>query len=174
MTTDEVVERDWRLWWEGKVETRARSQGGPGAEPADIDPEFKRKKALQKHRDLSKHESSLLTQIRTGKVGLRAFLFQRRVPEVNTPLCRCSITGETPAHIVLYCPELQQEREALRGALLPHPLQTTCDFTAATADPACAGTVVRWLLATGCLPEYRRACRYAAIQDQEEGEERGL
>ena len=77
-------------------------------------------------------------------------------------------------YIVLYCPELQQEREALQRALLPHPLRTTRDFTAATADPACTGTVVRWLLATGRLPEYRRACRYAAIQDQEEGEERGL
>jgi Reverse transcriptase (RNA-dependent DNA polymerase)/Endonuclease-reverse transcriptase len=174
LTTNEAVERDWRLWWEGKVEARARSQGGPGVEPADMDPEFKGRRALQKHRGLKKHESSLLTQIRTGKVGLRAFLFQRRVPEVNTPLCRCGTTGETPAHIVLYCPELQQERETLQGALLPYPLRTTRDFTAATADPACAGTVVRWLLATGRLPEYRRACRYAAIQDQEEGEERGL
>ncbi|KIN08331.1 hypothetical protein OIDMADRAFT_110272, partial [Oidiodendron maius Zn] len=58
---------------------------------------------------------------RIGKIELRAFLFQRRVPEVNTPLCCCSITGETPAHIVLYCPELQQEREELQRALLPHP-----------------------------------------------------
>lgn len=175
LTTDEAVERDWRLWWEGKVEIQARSQGGPSVEPADTDPEFKGKKALQKHQGLKKHESSLLIQIRTGKIGLRAFLFQRRVPEVNTPLCRCSITGETPAHIVLYCPELQQEREELQRALLPHPLRTTRDFTAATADPACAGTVVRWLLATGRLPEFRRACRYAAIQDQEEEEEeRGL
>ena len=93
---------------------------------------------------------------------------------MNILLYRCSITGETPAYIVLYYLELQQEREELQRALLLYPLRTTRDFIAATADPACAGTVVRWLLATGCLPEYRRACRYAAIQDQEEGEERGL
>ena len=119
-----------------------------------MDPEFKGKKALQKHRDLKKHKSSLLTQIRTGKVGLQAFLFQQRVPEVNTPLCRCSITGETPAYIVLFCPELQQEREELQKALLPHPLQTTRDFAAVTANPAYTRVVVRWLLATDRLPEY--------------------
>jgi hypothetical protein len=39
-----------------------------------------------KHAELKKHESSFLTQVRTGKVGLRAFLFQRKVPDVRTPL----------------------------------------------------------------------------------------
>ena len=72
---DKAVERDWRLWWEGKVEAQARSQGGPDIEPADIDPEFKGKRALRKHQNLKKLESSLLIQIRTGKVRLRAFLF---------------------------------------------------------------------------------------------------
>ena len=89
------------------------------------------------------------------------------------PLYRCSTIGETLAHVVLYCLDLQQKREKLQRALLPHPLQTTCNFMAATTDPAYIGTVVRWLLATGCLPKYRRACRYTAVEDQEEGEEAG-
>jgi hypothetical protein len=172
LATHEAVERDWRRWWEDKAEVGVRSMGGTCAEPADLHPKFKDHQALQKHQGLRKHESSLLTQIRTGKVGLRAFLFQRKVPDVNTPLCRCGTSGETPAHVILFCPELQQEREELQRAL-PQALRTTRDLAAATANPACAGTVVRWLLATNRLPEYRRACRYAVIQDLEGDEERG-
>ena len=74
---------------------------------------------------------------------------------MNTPLCRCSTGEETPAHLVIYCPELEDEREELR-ALLPQALRTTRDFAAATTDPSSAKLVVKWLLATGRLPEYRR------------------
>ena len=33
--------------------------------------------------------SSMLTQIRTGKIGLPAYLFNRQVPGINDPLCEC-------------------------------------------------------------------------------------
>ena len=62
--------------------------------------------ALKKHHGLLKHESSLLTQIRTGKVGLRAFLFERKVLEVATPRCIYSDTLETAMHLVLDCQDL--------------------------------------------------------------------
>jgi hypothetical protein len=75
-----------------------------------------------KHADLNMHESSLLTQIRTGKVGLQGFLFQRKVPEVITPLCQCGGAAETPAHIALFYTELEKEHQGLREPLAPnHP-----------------------------------------------------
>ena len=77
------------------------------AEPAEADPVFKANLAIKKHKGLKKHESSLLTQIRTGKVGLRAFLFKRHVPDVNT-LCRCGQGEETPAHLAVFCQELSK------------------------------------------------------------------
>ena len=43
-------------------------------------------KALARYQGLRKHESSLLIQVRTGKVGLRAFLFEKKVPGIATPL----------------------------------------------------------------------------------------
>ena len=67
-------------------------------------------KALARHQGLRKHESSLLTQVRTGKVGLRAFLFEKKVPGIATPLCRCGEAPETAAYLVLNCPELEVER----------------------------------------------------------------
>jgi hypothetical protein len=78
--------------------------------------------ALKKHRDLLKHESSLLTQIRTGKVGLRAFLFEHKVPEVATPRCPCGDAPETAAHLVLDCRDLAIQREDLRQRLSPRIL----------------------------------------------------
>lgn len=42
-------------------------------------------KTLKRHEGLTKAESSLLIQIRTGDIGLRDFLFKRRVSEVLTP-----------------------------------------------------------------------------------------
>jgi hypothetical protein len=68
---------------------------------------------LKKHYDLLKHESSLLTQICTGKVGLRAFLFEHKVPEVATPWYPYSDAPETAAHLVLDCCDLTQQREDL-------------------------------------------------------------
>lgn len=90
-------------------------------------------------------------------------------------MCRCGITGETPAQVALFCPELWHERRQLRQTLLPQTLHPTRDLAAATTDPASEEAVVRWLLATNHLPEYRHTCRYAAIQDQKErGQEYAL
>jgi hypothetical protein len=118
--------------------------------------------ALKKHRDLCKHESSLLTQIRTGKVGLRAFLFERKVPEVATPRCPCGDAPETAAHLVLDCRELNQQREDLRRLLHTKAMRTYRDFATATAKRQRAYTLVRWLLSTGRFPEFRLAKRYRA------------
>ena len=75
--------------------------------------------ALKKHRDLLKHESSLLTQIRTGKVGLRAFLFEHKVPEVATPWCPCGEAPETAAHLVLDCRDLTAAERGPPTAHIP-------------------------------------------------------
>ena len=167
-TPDEAVERDWKRRWERTSAARRAQEGRNTREPAETDPVFRGKQALKRHMGLKKHESSLLTQIRTGKVGLRAFLFQRRVPNVATPLCRCGNGEETPAHIAVFCPELEEERRELRAILAPQALLTTRDFAGATGDPARASAMVKWLLATGRFPEYRLARRYAEIQDRED------
>jgi hypothetical protein len=118
--------------------------------------------ALKKHHGLLKHESCLLTQIRTGKVGLRSFLFERKVPEVATPWCICGEAPETAAHLVLDCRDLAEQRQELRRTLAPRAMRTYRDFTAATSKKKSAHKLVRWLLATGRFPEFRIAERYRA------------
>src|SRR5437773_3493838 len=69
-------------------------------QPADLDPDSTAG-AFNRHLVMWNHESSVLTQLRTGKVGLKGFLFQRRVPEIATPHYHCGSGEETPAHLAL-------------------------------------------------------------------------
>ena len=64
---------------------------------------------LRLHAGLPKPHSSLLTQIRTGKIGLAAFLHQCRVPGFESPACPCGWQWETAKHIILDCPRFAQE-----------------------------------------------------------------
>lgn len=55
------------------------------------------KQVLRLHKGLHKEaESSLIVQLRTGKCGLRRFLFSRQVPDVTTPQCSGGSGDETP------------------------------------------------------------------------------
>lgn len=114
-----------------------------------------------------KHEASLLIQIHTEKIGLRAFLFTRRVPDIPTPRCRCGAAWETAEHIILHCDELREERETLRRALTPLPLRTCRDLATVSDTPGAARELVRWLLRTDKFPMFGLAKRIG----EEEGEE---
>ena len=160
-TPEEILWEHWkRRWTRNTGELHSRQDATPAAQPLfSYD-------ALKKHQHLHKHESSLLTQIRTGKVGLRAFLFERKVPEVATPRCPCGEAPETAAHLVLDCQQLDHQRNYLRQLLHPAPLHTYRDFAAATAKGKSACKLVRWLLSTGRFPEFRLAERYRAEEAQ--------
>ena len=59
---------------------------------------------MKRHEGLTKAKSSLLTQARTGDIGLRDFLFKVKVPGVATPYCECGEGRETVEHLVVWCP----------------------------------------------------------------------
>jgi hypothetical protein len=47
-----------------------------------------------------KWQSALLVQMRTEKIGLRDYLWRRRVPEFDNPRCGCGERRQTVAHIL--------------------------------------------------------------------------
>ena len=67
-------------------------------------------KALRKHRDLTKVQSSLLIQARTGPIGLRDFLFKQNIPGLPIPYCNCREGRETVEHLVVWCRSLPKAR----------------------------------------------------------------
>ena len=54
---------------------------------------------------LSRAKSFILTQLRTGAIGLNDFLAAWNVPNI-TPECECGWVRQTPKHIVVHCPYL--------------------------------------------------------------------
>ena len=53
--------------------------------------------------------SALIIQLRTGKIGFRAFLHSRKVPGIDSPNCDCGDLM-TVTHVVLRCPRWTEAR----------------------------------------------------------------
>ena len=70
------------------------------------------RKRSQLHTGLSKPMSSLITQIRTEKIGLNAFLADRRVPGY-TATCSCGWLRQTAKHILMNCTDHAERRPSL-------------------------------------------------------------
>lgn len=61
------------------------------------------KKTLRLHYNQPKWVSSLITQLRTGKIGLNQFLFHRKVPGFESGACPCGEGPHTPQHLLISC-----------------------------------------------------------------------
>src|ERR1700740_3615057 len=85
-TIQTTIVREWKERWQREIDRSRARHRGRAEEPADEPPA---KEGLKLHGGLQKVESSLLVQMRTGKIGLRAFLFERRAPDVMTPVSSC-------------------------------------------------------------------------------------
>lgn len=70
-------------------------------------------KTLQIHTNVPRPISSLIVQLRTGKIGLPDFLFRKRVPSQTTRRCRCNLSAGTVEHTLLTCRIYRQERQEL-------------------------------------------------------------
>ncbi|KAI3534406.1 zinc knuckle [Colletotrichum abscissum] len=89
----------WRTNWE--TETRGRTSFRLTPKPT---------KVLELHEGLSKRQSALLVQMRTEKIGLQDFLFNRRVPGITNANCPCREGRQTVSHILLRCRRFRQLR----------------------------------------------------------------
>jgi hypothetical protein len=143
-STDEAMEDEWKERW---LSNSQAARQRPILEAADDNPDFKAT-TLNKHVDLRKHESSALIQIRTGRIGLRAFLFQQGVPDVLTPHCSCGQAAQIPRHLFLDCPNTRDQRDALPT------IRTLRDLYRYLRGPEQAGRLARWLLRLGLLRQF--------------------
>jgi hypothetical protein len=75
------------------------------------------KRRLKTYRQLRKAEASLLVQVKTGRGGLKSFLYRARVPGISSPLCDCGGGEETFKHLLL-CPRYENQRQRFRSILL--------------------------------------------------------
>jgi len=136
-------------------------------QPADTTPIFSNK-ALKKHENLTKAESSLLIQARTGAIGLNDFLFRARVPEISTPYCECGQGKETVEHLVVWCPHPPKPRGPWA-----QKIRTRNDLYKALLGGAHTQAILAWLTGLGKLTEYRLSVKIAEDLEKEAEAEAG-
>ncbi|EAQ83381.1 hypothetical protein CHGG_09785 [Chaetomium globosum CBS 148.51] len=162
---EEAMRREWIRRWESEVARVVARDPGRALEPADATARFDAS-VMNRHRsrdpawELSKARSTLLVQARTGKIGLRGFLFTRRVPELVTPVCRCGMARETFEHLVLECNGAADKPQ-------PWP-DDGAELLEWLGNVEKAAIVVGWVLGLGRLNEFRLA---VALENEDNNEE---
>ena len=133
--------RSWKEY-QGTISEERRT-------PAQEDDLKFRRKIL--HQGLAKAESSALTQMRTGKIGLAHFLYTCRVPGIETTSCECGWRKQDAKHILLFCPLFQESRQHLVRS------SGTNDFRKMMKTPKGAKASTQWLIQTGLLGQFSLA-----------------
>ena len=95
---------------------------------------------------LKKAESAQKTQIRTGKIGLANFIYQRRIPAVTSPACPCGWHRQTPEHVIMFC-RLIDNREKMFCA-------GTNNYQQLTERSKTLKIFTTWLMKTGLVTQF--------------------
>jgi hypothetical protein len=103
------------------------------------------KRSLRLYKGLAKAESSVLFQLRTGRIGLPQFLFKRKVPDYPTPYCPCGSGIGSTTHFLCSCLLYSDSRpRGFEG-------KTKEDLL---SNLSLSKTVVKWAIQTGALPQF--------------------
>ena len=137
----------WRIRWREKENQRAQihSQWDQIKRPPDP-------KILQLHKGLKKAESSMLIQLRTGRIGLNYFLNKAKVPGYESGQCSCNRGPETPRHILIYCPKERRRRTTLRDPQGGH-----INFNNLLDSAKGAQLTSKWMIQSGRLHQFQLA-----------------
>jgi hypothetical protein len=106
-------------------------------------------RAARDHRNRKglKATASILMQLRTGRIGLAAYL--HRINRRDSARCSCDLENQTVSHILLECPLLQDERNWLRNALSDCGIALRLDEL--LAPPEARAIAAEFMLRTGLL-----------------------
>jgi hypothetical protein len=106
---------------------------------------------------MPKHKALILMQARIGCIKMAEFFFRRHVPNVPSPLYSCGKAPETPEHILLYCPETEEDRQDTRKKVAFIALRTRRNLAQLSIKHPKLTT--EWLLRIGKFPLYNKAQR---------------
>jgi ribonuclease HI len=136
---NQEAERKWARDW--ATETRGRKSYEYNTIPG--------RKALAPHKEASKSLSSIITQLRTGKIGLNAYLHSRKVPGIQSPSCTCGYRLQSIEHVLLFCRTFHQLRRDYLG-----PGHKTLGEVLST--PKLTIKAAKFMEATQLLGQFRR------------------
>ena len=134
--------RRWNASWQ--TETTGRTSHRHTLAPT--------KKVLQLHNGRRKRHSALLIHLRTEKIGLRDFLFNRKVPDIPDPKCECGEGRQTVAHVLLRC---RRHKDLRRREFGHHPGRH--DLRALLGTHKLATKAIQFMEHTRILGQFRIA-----------------
>jgi hypothetical protein len=115
-----------------------------------FDPTPPGRQVLRIYQGLSRPASSLLTQLRSGHVGLNRYL--ARIKLVDSPLCPHCTTLETVEHYLLGCRKYTQAQHQLRISIGQH--HGHLDRRSLLATPKHFKALLTYIETTGCFRTY--------------------
>jgi hypothetical protein len=105
-------------------------------------------KRLKLHEKLTKFESSLATQIRTNRIELTDYLFNKRVLIVVSSTCFCDWIRQNVKHIVLQCFNHSQKRDNMLRK------NDTTNFKRFMIIVKKIKTMINWFMKTSLLEQF--------------------
>jgi ribonuclease HI len=112
-----------------------------------------KKEALQYWEGLRKATSSVLIQLRTGKIGLAGYL--SKINARDSPRCDCDLGNQTVAHVLLECPLLQDERQTMRDDLATAGVSMQLGTDELLQQLPARSILAQFMLSTGLLDQFR-------------------
>ena len=137
-TINQALQKDWEvLWTHGR---HGRTLHRLGTKPD--------KKTLQLHQNLPRPISSVITQMRTDKIGLAAYLHS--IDKAETGRCSCNYGEQTVEHVLLKCRQWVTEREEMWAGG-----RRVLAMKGVLNDPKMAVRAARMMLKTGLLEQFQ-------------------
>ncbi|EKG18594.1 reverse transcriptase, putative [Macrophomina phaseolina MS6] len=135
---------EWKKLWRENARGRQLFKVAP--EPT--------RKSLDLYRGTPRALSSLIIQMRTGKIGLRHFLQQRKVPGIGSGECECGQGLQTVSHVLYTCSRFSELRLTFRTPDGKGRSRWTADLRKMLSQRSTAIAAAKFMMATKLLRQF--------------------
>ena len=142
-----VVRREAHLRWEQQWESTKTSAPTKRLIAAPT------KHSLRVYAGLRKAHSSVLMQLRTGRIGLNHFLY--KIGLRGSDRCGCDEGSQTPKHILLECRLLSDLQDEMWRRINQIGLKRREDFNTLANEPNAAQFVADFMIKAGQLGQFQ-------------------